>query len=131
MKAEKPEVIFNLYDWLPSYGENKVKLNLEEDNLSIDVFFDSKEDSPELKRTLYFSNVCYFVYSSIPGVELMNINYSKPKDLGSLLEYKESDAANNWNAHFNFSNHRVRHYQLFFLSQNKRLEVFAQNVIIY
>lgn len=131
MKAEQPEVIFNLYDWLPSYGESRIKVDLEKNNLSLDIYYDSKEDDIELKKTLYFSDVCYFVFSSIPGIELMKINYTKSKDLGSLIEYKVSDAAIDWNNHFKNRNNEIKHFMLFFLSENKRIEVFAKKVITY
>jgi hypothetical protein len=61
---------------------------------------------------------------------LIIIDYEtiQAQDVGALIEYKESAPADAWSLHFGLNSKKIRHFQLFFLSENKRLEVFAKDI---
>jgi hypothetical protein len=130
MKAFNPKALVSLYNWLPSYGENSVKLVFKENELRVEINFDSRTNEEEQQKVFFFKNVCHFHFSSIPSINLLNIDYSKIEDLGSLNEYEYSDVAKKWNRHFGYNNNEIKHFVLLFLSVNKRLEVFSESFTI-
>jgi hypothetical protein len=58
----------------------------------------------------------------VPGVSLLNVTFEKVA-IGHLVEYEDSEAARAWSEHFH---RRIRHFQLFFLYENQRLDVFGE-----
>jgi hypothetical protein len=132
MNVGSAEVLINLYDWLPPYGETKVRLSCDGLLLDVDVFFDSTERDELEKKTLRFRNTCFFSLSSSPGVDMCR--YSCDMNLaasGALIEFQKSDAVEAWQEHFGIGTREIRHFQLFFLSENKRLDVLAEDVSVY
>jgi len=93
-------------------------------SLIIDVLYDSPTSDNEERLTLDFSNTCFFSLSSFPGVKLTDIEYESFENLGSLVEYEDSSAAQKWSNQLPFYG-KIRHFIIYFLSENKCLEVFA------
>jgi inactivated superfamily I helicase len=124
MKAKDPITVLDIYKWLPDYGENAISVTLESSNLIINILHDSVNESNEDGLAINFSNTCSFFFSSFPGIDTTCINYVKYQELGNLVEFQDSDAANKWSSQLNFLD-KIRHYQILFLSENKRIDVFA------
>jgi len=131
MTANKPIVVFDPYKLFPPYGENSITFSYMSMEFILNIFFDSKDsDTEEKKIVIRFTNCCFFLFTSIPGIEMTSLIYETNTNIGSLVDYKESEAAKNWNTHFGYNDQRIKHYQIFFLSDNSRLELFAQNFIV-
>ncbi len=126
MRASHPKSVFPLSERLPSYGENRVNIRSEGADLFVDIFYDGPGSSAEKMVTLSFLHVCSVYFSAAPGVNLLTIEYDRSGSLRDLVEYEHSEAANSWSAHFSDSRNRIRHFQVYFLTANKRLEVFAE-----
>jgi hypothetical protein len=127
MHAGQPTPVFHLCKRLPSYGENRVNIRSDGTELFVDILHDGPDDSPEQSLTLAFRHVCCFHFASVPGVNLLDIEYEKSSSVSDLVEFEDSEAAKAWTEHFSGSKSRVRHFQVFFLSANNRLEVFAED----
>lgn len=127
INALEPKIVHDLYNWLPSYGESKVVCHYDNRILNVDIFYEVDNSDELLKKTLVFTNVCFHLFSACPGVDLLNINYQGHKlPLGSLIEFEKSEASKKWNEHFEWAKTSYRHFKLFFIAENYRLEVFAQ-----
>lgn len=123
--ARYPTIVLNINEWLPSYGENSVSVSCEDGKLQVTIIYDSDSSNEEAKKIISFSETCFFMFSSFPGIEMLDVNYEKSQSLGDLIEYKESSLANEWSSHFKFYDKKIRHFQILFLSANKRLEIMA------
>lgn len=123
MLAQNPKSVFDLYEWLPSYGETTVEVSTIAQSLVVAVAYEL-DSGLEGNRKLIFDGVSSFLISGVPGIELMRITYDAVEDTGAVVEFENSEAAvmlretTPWK--------HVRHYQVYFLSTNKRLEVFAE-----
>jgi hypothetical protein len=129
MKAKNPITISDL-NWLPSYGENGVNCISKSSELYVEVLFDDEDSGNEAMKTLKFSGVCFFMLASVPGVDLLSIQYDKVSDPGVLIEFKNSEPADKWMSHFKRADNKIRHFQIYFLAVNQRLEVFASDFLI-
>lgn len=127
MRASKPNEVYNLAQELPSYGENDICVSSKNGALSIEIFFDSKDRTAELKQTLVFTQVCSYRVSSLPGADVSAITYEgiSAALTGSLLEFQASEAADLWRAHFSRAPRVVRHFLAVFTESNLLIEVFA------
>lgn len=123
MQAGQFQSMMNPYEWLPSEGEIRISLRLEVGELFVDVVYQGEDDATEMCKTIKFVGVCSFYISSMPGVNLLAVNFEKVPFSGHLVEYTESEAALAWTEHLKYR--QVRHFQIYFMSENKRLEVFA------
>lgn len=125
--------IFDLYEWLPSYGENSVTVDSKGLDLTIKVEYDSEDEhQTNYCRELKFNKVCAFYRTTLPGVSLFNPGYdnnSETPPMGSLIEYPKSEVAYAWNQHFGESR-QIKHYKIIFLSDNISVEVFASHVTL-
>ena len=130
MKASKPSIVLNLYDWLPPYGETKVIFKLEGSDLAAQIQYDSPDKTAELQKIILFKEVYSTLITSVPGVKVTAIEYSKADLSGGLVEYQESEAALNWTQQLAWRKSPVRHFQLFFQSENRKLEVFAGGFVL-
>ena len=131
MNANKPIEVFDPYKLIPPHGENSITFSFNAMEFILNIFFDSEDrDRDKEKIVIKFTKCCCFLFTLIPGIEMTSLNYETNTNIGSLVEYKESDAAKNWNIHFGHNDQRIKHYQIFFLSDNSRLELFAQNFIV-
>lgn len=132
MIISKPKIILNPYDWLPSYGETEIAIRFKGSELAVDVFYDSNIETIKtpIKKTILFTRACSFNFTSTPGVKLTNFEYQDAKlqkgTLGSLIEYESSEAAQKWQEHFHRSKAAIRHFEMWFLSANQSLTVFAE-----
>ena|SRR5712692_9276050 len=124
MRAGLFKSVLNLYDWLPAQGELRTTIRYGGTDVFVDVVFEDGNDSTEKMMTIGFTGVCCFYVSAFPGISLLNIEYEKNAPLGNLLEFEESEAAKAWSEHFQYR--KIRHFQVYFLSDNRRLEVFAE-----
>jgi len=136
LKQEK-EVV-DLYEWLPEYGENSVSFHSHGKNVILTVEYDIDDSSlgEYARRNIIFESVCSFEVSTFPGIVIStdsDVDYDQPEDdrlsLGSLREYTDSKVADMWTQHFK-NQYIVRHFQILFLSENKRFEMFAKEVIV-
>jgi len=123
MQAGQFKTLMNPYEWLPPYGETRISIRFDGNELSVDVVYDDEKSEAESLKTIKFTGVCSFTLSSIPGVNLSALVYEKVALSGHLVEYEDSEAAKAWTEYLKYR--QVRHYQVYFLSEKRRLEVFA------
>ena len=127
--------ILDPYEWMPGHGENSVEISTKRgEGLTVVVAYDS-EDGEEQEKKIKFTGVSAFYRSSFPGSDMLRVTYSaKNKEdisFGSLVEYPESEAARAWTEYWHQScgvTRQIKHYRWLFLSENLRLEVFAEGV---
>jgi len=124
MKAGNPKSVLDVYKWLPGHGENRIELRTKEHNLIIEIFYDSEKTQKEECLSIRFVNICFYSFSSFPGVSANGIEYEKYKDFDNLVEFQKSELANKWLLELPFYN-KIRHYRIIFLSENMILEVLA------
>lgn len=125
MLASKPLKICDPYEWLPSHGETKVEFTAKGLTLEAEVFYELAMGS-EGKKKLVFDGVCSFAVSAAPGVEITRIEYEGLDASGCLVEFDDSEAARMWDQHFSWEKKTIRHFQIWFLSANEQLVVFAE-----
>ena len=123
-QAGKFKPVMNLFEWLPPQGELRTVLRHDGAELHVEVFYEDESDATEKSKAIVFTGVCSFFASSTPGVDLLALHYDQVAMDGSLVEFEDSEAAMAWSEHFQYR--RVRHFQLYFLYANQRLEVFAE-----
>ncbi len=130
MKAGSPRIVTDLYDWLPSYGENAIVLHAKGGDLSLVVEFDGS-DGNEKKREIFFKGTAAFMRAAVPGVQLLDISYpeKEPLALSALVEYQESEAALAWTRHFG-DGRIIKHFSAAFLSENTLVEIFAGECVL-
>lgn len=126
--------VLDLYNWLPPYGETRVKMHSEGLSYIVEIEFDSENacSGSDLKIKLIFESVCSFYKAASPGANVKNIEYGKPADdssLGTLMEYPNSKVALAWQRHFG-GHQEVKHYKIVFLSANVVIEILAKGVIM-
>jgi len=127
--ASKPKVVFDLYEWLPSYGESKVFFRTTaESSLEVEILYDVSSEGAKLskKKSILFDGVCSFCVSACPGVSVTSIDYHGSVEPGALMEFTDSEPARLWQRHFSWRKNLIRHFDLFFMAENLRLEVFAE-----
>lgn len=136
--------IIDPYEWLPGYGESNVAISGSgrDSILSVCIYYDSlSERKKEMYRKLDFEGCCDFRFHSVPGGVGLGVAPSARKTcetndvdvkferLTDLFEIVNSEPAHTWNKHFNFK-FKLKHYSIYFSSENRALEVIANNVII-
>ena len=89
MLASESKVVFDLYEWLPPYGETSLSFRMEGLKLEVNVFYAFPSDGPAKlrKKTLVFGGVCSFLMTAFPGVRMSPINHEGLTVNGSLLEF--------------------------------------------
>lgn len=126
MIALDSKQVLDLYQWLPSYGENSVTCIYKDGNLNVEILYDSNNSDSEEKKTIVFKHACFFSCSSFPGVEMMDIKYGDIGNTGGLNEFAVSTGKDLWSAHYrHLGIDDIRHFFILFLAVNKRIEVFA------
>lgn len=117
-------------DWLPPEGESAVAVQSEGIRLRLQVDF-VQESGIRCRRAIVFHGLCDARISASPGVTPSAIAYSGSCEGERLIEYVESEAASAWTAYFGSrgmsKDHRIRHFVVFFASENWRVEVFARD----
>jgi hypothetical protein len=129
MNSGRAVVVLDFYDWLPSYGENGVTIRSDGSNWTVEIAYEEESSLKLLKRELLFQGVCCFYCSAFPGPPMLGIRLQAGDNLGALLEYPDSDAATAWKDHFG-GERDVRHYVLWFLSENLTIQAFARDVVL-
>lgn len=130
MKVGRGVEVFNLYDWLPGYGENRIKINSEETDLIVTVEYDGK--CGPIKRNIRFTSVCSYYYQIFPGPSIVGLDWGTKRNsdlIGSLIEYPASEAAIAWMKALNNSR-IIRQFGVLFLAENIQIIVFSGNVIL-
>jgi hypothetical protein len=128
MKAQSPKVIFDPYQWLPSYGEKGVEVSYKESKLELKILYNNKENNTDDFIKIEFFNVVYYSMSYFPGIDSTTIEYSKISDLSSLNEFESSDYSEKWSLSLGLDRKDLKHFILYFISANIRLEVIAKKV---
>lgn len=128
VSAGSPEVVLDLYDWLPPYGETAVSFRSEGLELVVELAYDQEGpgETSSGQLAIRFSGVCGFSVISSPGLELSRVKYDNIDVSGALVLYPDSEAGRLWQGVLNHRQQSIQHYQIFFLAENKRLEVFAE-----
>jgi len=126
MIAKGSVVALDLSSRLPGYGENRVECVSAHGSLKVAIFYDDESTSSEKVLVVEFISVCYYAAMSYPGVDPSNIEYLGI-NVNKIVEYTQSDLATAWTAHYrNIRN--IKHYQIIFASENKRLDVLAESL---
>ena len=123
MQTGEFKTLMDLYEWLPPYGETSISTRFDGNELSVDVVYDDEDSSSERSKTIRFTGVCSFMISLIPGVNLSALIFENIPQSGHLVEYENSEAAKAWTEYLKYR--QVRHYRVYFSSENRFLEVFA------
>lgn len=121
-------VVLDLREVLPPQGETAVAVNAEGETLSLVIRYDVADaGSGEEVRVVNFSGVCSYIVATFPGANLFRIGEVDVSALGNLVEYQRSDAAREWQARLEHRRRPIRHYQVVFLTENRRIDVFAES----
>lgn len=131
VSAGSPKVVLDLYEWLPAHGETTVSFRCDGLELVVEVSYDDESSGATAlnKRAVRFTGVCAFYVVASPGVDLMRVKYSNMTVSGAVVEYTNSEAARMWQERLDHRQRPIRHYQVFFLAENRRLEVFAEECL--
>lgn len=124
MKSGRPVVALDVYEWLPGHGESHVAIRSDGLEWIVAIDYDDPAGDGVWQRELRFHTVSCFYRASFPGPSLMAIDLQKGEGLGTLVEYPESEAAVAWRRHFG-NTRPVKHYAIWFLSENVAIQVFA------
>ncbi|WP_156526490.1 hypothetical protein [Cupriavidus gilardii] len=131
MKAGRWVEVFDLYEWLPAYGENAVLLSNTGHELTVSIDYDG-DNGGVYRRELIFEATCFFCQAAMPGPYMLDLDHESkptPSSLGALVQYPDSEAALVWRQHFGDAR-EVNHYRIFFLSENLMLEVLAKSAAL-
>jgi len=124
-QAEKPKVVFDPYEYIPSYGETGIELNFKDNTLDLIILFDEEDTNEEASLKIVFKNAFFYKSESYPGVKGMNIEYDYGDSMSSLIEFSNSNYAKAWEEHFK-GLFKLNHYKIFFLNVNKSVEVICE-----
>jgi hypothetical protein len=129
MIAQDSIEIFNLYTLLPGYGESFIELLYDNNKLLLTVGYDGDVINNQTSKFI-FERCVSFEFASFPGISMYNNLRNHNINLGSLIEFQNSEYANEWDKHFNYKIKTIRHYSIIFLSENKQLNILAESVLI-
>jgi hypothetical protein len=124
MLASNPSTVIDICRLLPPEGEADVSFEYDGFQLRVVVGYEDESDASLIRRVaILFDGVALMHVSSVPGVELLEVQYTGKHDIRNVVEYTNSEAANAWSAHFGWA---IRHFHVYFANQNNRLDVFAK-----
>jgi hypothetical protein len=127
-KTGSPSEVLNLYEWLPTDGEDRIGFHSDGPDVVLQVQFET--DIGLAVRELRFSHACAFHIEAMPGVRGIDlISPSKNLSIGSLIEYGNSEWADAWTLHFGRPGYQPKfhHYEILFLAENKAVSVVAES----
>lgn len=127
MKCRNAKVIFDPFEFLPGYGENRISVSFDKGDLIVTVFYDS--DDSESQISLVFKHSCFQRITSMPGASDTVIEYEGYEAISSLVEFQYSDFKDRWEKHFN-NLFKLRHFKIIFLSDNSAIEVICEDFIL-
>jgi len=87
MKESSPKLVLDLYDFLPSDGEDEIELNYTDGNLNLILFYESEEGKVS-QKTICFNNALQFSKELFPGYSLFSCKddiYERPRQVKSLF----------------------------------------------
>lgn len=117
MRLSDPVKLWNLDEYIPSAGEDRVDLRYCGRDLYVDVWCNNEDGNGEFQVVgLHFIDVSYFIKGLVPGVSIFGSD--TPIDaslLGHLIEYKwselvrigERESLRRGDRHFRFFLHSV------------------------
>ena len=126
MESGPPNIVLDLYDWLPGHGENAVEVRAADADLTLRIAYDGPDDT-EAFRVLNFRGVACFHRANFLTPPLLRVSVTPGKALGSLFEFPQSDAAKLLNENES-GGAPIKHYGVWFLSQNQSFQIFAEGV---
>lgn len=129
MEKGRCVMVLDPYDWLPGHGENGVELRTQGADLSVIIPYDGEDG--ELKKELLFRHAVAFCKAACPGPSMLDMQCSVKctASMSSLIEYPDSEAAKAWRDHFQ-GLFEIKHYSIFFMSENVDLVVFAEDILL-
>ena len=132
------ELLYDFYDWLPSYGESSVVLYELKDSMSvvIEVSYEKEILNNQFvlyRRELLFSGVKYFIKSPLPGWDIVLETFGhKVYSSGCLTTVRNSVYLNNckkfYASRFGIELNTLKHFYVQFLSENCSFHVLAKSV---
>lgn len=121
-------VEFNLHDWMPGHGENRIDVRPVASDLELLVLYDGREG--EETKSLIFRHVSFYSVGAFPGVGALSYKYDVPFDTGRVIRATDSDFSRAWRQYWIASNihEACNHYVMFWGSENKVIHVIAESV---
>ena len=141
LKIGSPQLILDLYDWLPSEGESKVSFRSAGVDVIVDVEYEKEPLSSDEEATLLcrreisFKFSRYFVKTPFPGGVFFEYDKNSQKpSVGGLTEFLDSEfAKNSIDTHQSMHGGKMpkmRHFSVQFLSANIGFHVLAEDVVL-
>lgn len=142
LKIGSPQLILDIYDWLPGEGESKVSFRSIGMDVILDVEYErdlsssGEDDAASLcKREILFKYARYFMKTPFPGAVFFEYDKNSEKpSVGGLTEFLDSEfAKNSTDAHQSMHGGKVpkmRHFSVQFLSANIGFHVLAEEVFL-
>jgi len=91
MKQSESELILNLYDFLPSDGEDNIELHYVDGNLNLILFYES-DDGTESKKTIRFNSTLQYFQGLFPGFSFFTCkDDNNIPVVGSVVQYGRSE----------------------------------------
>ena len=134
MKIGNPVIREDMSNWLPPEGEEGVDFFSNDTGIVIEVKYSSKLDSDDIvKRRFHFKNVSHFLKGPIPSIDYLDFDFGdKNIELGSLIEFKESEMASKYTDFFsnNIGMHLFdwKHFYIAFITENLVFNIIATGV---
>lgn len=124
MLASNPATIVDMYHLLPPEGETGVSFEYEGSQVRVRIGYEDESDTSICRSlVIVFDGVVLLNMSSVPGIEMLDVQYVGKHAIRNVVEYTTSEAAAAWSAHFGWT---IRHFHVYFPNENKRFEVFAK-----
>ncbi len=127
-------VEYDLHEWLPGWGENKITTRSENGDFIVSVTYDGP-DGVEKMKSLVFRSTCFYSVGSFPGVGAMGYKHDYEFSTGKILKITDSEFMAKWNEYWQAAWPNVKrecnHFMLFFGSENKVIHVVASEVMIH
>lgn len=123
MLASNPTTIIDMYELLPTEGESIVSFEYKGSQLRLNIEYDDESDASIPRSVIVvFCGVVFLNVSSVPGIDMLDVQYAGKHAVRNVVEYTASEAADAWSAHFGWA---IRHFHVYFPNENKRCGVFA------
>lgn len=122
-------VVVDLKQWMPSWGENHLIIEMINGDLHVDVSFDGKTGIPETRKVT-FGSVYFYSVGAFPGVSSLAHKYEADFDTGCVIKTENSGLSSEWRKYC--SSHGLErncdHYVMFWGAENKVIHVVAESV---
>lgn len=125
-EVKNPEIVFDPYMYMPSYGESEIEVICKGNFLELSIFFDDEKTSKENCLKINFKNTVFHKLESFPGVKGMCLEYKYGDVFSSLIKFSESEYKTAWEDYFK-GLFKLSHYKIFFLNANKSVEIICED----